>query len=339
MSFRTFSYIDTLPPSIEDVARHAGVSTATVSRVLNRVPKVREPTRARVEASISALGYRVSETARSLAMSSSRQILALVPDFGNAYYGQIVRGIESVARERGYHVLLADTHGDLARERTYVDMLRQQRADGVICLDPVTVQRLYDDEVRAFPWVACSEVVPESAVSSVSIDHREAARDAVLYLLSRGHRKIALVNSDERYFYAQQRRAGYLEAMREAGAEVPKEYVQCVGGVDYPLGELAARRLLTLDAPPTAIFAVADTLAIGVIKAAFRTGRKVPDDLAVIGFDDLPIAEMFEPSLTTISQPMVELGQRATALLFDRMENSADQREVLQHRLVIRESA
>lgn len=335
--FHTF--IPPVPPSIEDVARHAGVSTATVSRVLNGVALVRAETKSKVELSIAALGYRISETARSLATSASRQILVLVPDFSNPYYGEIVRGIESVAREHGYHVLLSDTHADNARERTYVQLLGLQMADGVVCLDPVTIRRLVSEGIDSFPWVACSEFLPEADIPYVSIDHRQAAKDAVLYLLSRGHKNIGFVNSDERFLYAQQRREGYEDALREAGLEVRGDYIQAVGGIDYPLGELAARRFLALNERPTAIFAVSDTLAIGVMKAAFRAGLRIPEDLAVVGFDDVPVAEMFEPSITTIAQPMYALGQRAFSLLLQRIKGENPQSEVLPHRMVLRQSA
>lgn len=326
-------------PSIADVARHAGVSTATVSRVINGLPVTRPETRAKVEEAIATLGYRTNESARSLVLSETRLILTLVPDFSNPYYSEIVRGIESVAREHRYYVLLSNTHGESARERSYLEMLKQHRSDGVICLDPMTIQRLLAEEAKSFPWVACSEFVPEADVPYVSIDHRQAAKDAVLYLLSKGHRHVALVNSDERYLYAQQRRAGYEEALRGAGLEVRREYVQSAGGVQYPLGELAARRLLALDTPPTAVFAVSDTLAIGVMKAAFRAGLHVPQDIAVVGFDNIPVAEMFEPAITTVAQPMQQLGERAISLLLQRISGVPVQPEILNHVLVVRGSA
>ncbi len=310
-----------------------------MSRVLNGVDLVRPETKSKVEKSIAALGYRVSESARSLRTSSRRQILVLVPDFSNPYYGEIVRGIESVAREHGYHVLLSETRTEGARKRAYVELLQQQLADGVVCLDPVTIRRLAADGIVSFPWVACSEFLPDADIPYVSIDHRQAAKDAVLYLLSRGHRNIGFVNSDERFIYAQQRRAGYEDALKEAGVDARADYIQSVGGVDYPLGELAARRLLALEPRPTAIFAVSDTLAIGVMKASFRAGLKVPHDVAVVGFDDVPVAEMFEPSITTLAQPMYSLGQRAFSLLLQRIKGESTTSEILPHRMVLRESA
>jgi len=325
--------------AVVDVARLAGVSTATVSRVLNGHPSVREETRERVEAAMQTLNYRVTVAARSLRTSRTRMVLALVPDFANPYYAEIVRGLGASAREHDYELLLCDTGLSEARERTVAQMLNRHFYDGVVCMDPYTTQQMVSDEVRSLPWVACSEFVPDEQIPHVSIDHRLAAKDAVLYLLGKGHRRIALINSDERYLYAQQRRDGYRDALREAGLDERPEYIQIVGGIDHPLGELATRRLLALDQPPTAVFAVSDTLAVGAIKAALASGRQVPGDLAVVGFDDVPLASIFEPSLTTIAQPRRELGEHAMRLLLRRISGEMPPSTTLPHTLVVRQSA
>jgi DNA-binding LacI/PurR family transcriptional regulator len=325
--------------AVADVARVAGVSTATVSRVLNRHPSVRDDTRRRVEAAMLSLNYRVTVAARTLRTAQTRMVLALVPDFANPYYAEIVRGLGACAREHDYELLLCDTGSSEARERAVAQMLTQHMYDGVVSMDPYTTQRMVSAEVRSLPWVACSEFVPDEQIPHVSIDHRLAAKDAVLYLLAKGHRQIALINSDERYLYAQQRREGYRDALRDAGLKERPEWIQIVGGIDYPLGELAARRLLALEKRPTAVFAVADTLAIGAIKATIASGLKVPGDLAVVGFDDVPLASIFEPSLTTVAQPRRELGEHAMRLLLQRMKGQMPASVTLAHTLVARSSA
>lgn len=325
--------------AVVDVARIAGVSTATVSRVLNGHPSVREETRERVEAAMRSLNYRVTVAARSLRTSRTRMVLALVPDFANPYYAEIVRGLGASAREHDYELLLCDTGLSEARERAVAQMLNRHFYDGVVCMDPFTTQQMVSEEVQALPWVACSEFVPDGQIPHVSIDHRLAAQDAVLYLLGKGHRRIALINSDERYLYARQRRDGYRDALREAGLQERPEYIQIVGGIDHPLGELAARRLLALEQPPTAVFAVSDTLAVGAIKATLAAGRQVPGDLAVVGFDDVPLASIFEPSLTTIAQPRRELGENAMRLLLRRIAGEQPASLTLAHTLVVRRSA
>lgn len=325
--------------AVADVARVAGVSTATVSRVLNGHPSVRGETRQRVEAAMQALNYRVTVAARSLRTAQTRMVLALVPDFSNPYYAEIVRGLGACAREHDYELLLCDTGLSEARERAVAQMLTRHMYDGVVCMDPYTTQRMVSEEVRSLPWVACSEFVPDEQIPHVSIDHRLAAKDAVLYLLAKGHRRIGLVNSDERYLYAQQRREGYRDALREAGLQERLDYIQIVGGIDHPLGELAARRLLALEQRPTALFAVADTLAVGAIKATLAAGLRVPEDLAVVGFDDVPLASIFEPSLTTVAQPRRELGEQAMRLLLRRIQGELPASVTLPHTLVARRSA
>ncbi|MDW6004158.1 LacI family DNA-binding transcriptional regulator [Vibrio mangrovi] len=325
-------------PSVADVAKYAGVSTATVSRVLNDSPSIRPHTREKVQQAIEALGYKLPGTPGSKVVGT-KPVMVLVPDINNPFYSGIVTGIEVAAREKNYSVMLTNTQGESWVELRYLDMLEQNQVCGVISLDPMNEQMKLPGKISKLPWINCSEYVPDSDVAYVSIDHKQAAQDAVLYLVSQGHTKIAMVNSDERYIYARQRREGYEAAMESAGLTIEPGYLQAIGGIDYPLGELAARRLLTLQNPPTAIFAVSDTLAIGVMKAVFRIGKKIPDDVAVIGFDDIPIADMFEPSLTTISQPTFEMGQTAMKMLIQRIEGLDVTSKQINHSLIIRDSA
>lgn len=339
MVSNAMDYIRILMPSIHDVARVAKVSTATVSRVINKHASVRAPTRERVQAAIKALNYRVDVSARLLRTSQTRLVLALVPDLSNPYYAEVLRGMATVAREHDYELLLCETMVSDARERAYVQMLTSRLYDGVVCMDPFTTQRLVSEQVKDLPWVACSEFVPDDTVPHVSIDHRLAAMDAVLYLLAKGHRRIAFVNSDEKYLYARQRREGYTEALGQAGVALRGDFIQTVGGVDFSLGELAARRLLALEERPSALLAVSDTLAIGAIKACTASGLKVPEDMAVVGFDDIPLASIFEPALTTIGQPRRELGERAMHLLLQRFQGENPPSETLAHSLILRASA
>ncbi|HTR06609.1 MAG TPA: LacI family DNA-binding transcriptional regulator [Paraburkholderia sp.] len=331
--------------SIAAVAQRVGVSVATVSRVLNGHANVRAATRERVLAEIEASGYRVNELARNLRTAESRLLLTMVPDFGNPFYAEIVRGIDSVARQHGYFMLLCDTGADAGRERSYFDLLRRHRADGAICLDPATVQHANQamaGESTALPWVACCEFDPDAGVPYVGIDNYRAARDAVRHLIARGRRRVALINSDEQYLYAQQRRDGWRDALAEAGIEVRDAWRVNVNCLDYEAGAQAAAALMRQRRgdSPDAIFAVSDTLAVGVINGLRGTGWCVPDDVAVVGFDDIALAAQIDPPLTTIAQPMRELGETAARLLLRRL---ADPRAsvpgvLLPHRLVVRES-
>lgn len=326
--------------SIDDVAEQAGVSVATVSRVLNGHSNVRAETRERVLAAIDQSGYRVNELARNLRTAESRLLLTMVPNFGNPFYAEIVRGIDSVARQHGYFMLLCDTGADLGRERSYFDMLRRRRADGAICLDPAAAQQALSEEMTTLPWVACCEFDADVGVPYVGIDNYRAAGDAVLHLLSRGHRRIAFINSGDGYLYAQQRERGYMDAMHNAGLVPDPRWRMDLNSLDYEAGASAAAMLMAQPDAPTAIFAISDTLAIGVINGLRSVGKRVPHDVAVVGFDDISLAAQIDPPLTTISQPMRELGETAAQLLLKRLANrgATVPGVLLPHRLVVRGS-
>ena len=335
--------------SIAGVARQAGVSVATVSRVLNAHENVRPATRDKVLAAIDASGYRVNELARNLRTAESRLLLTMVPDFGNPFYAEIVRGIDSIARQHGYFMLLCDTGADPGRERSYFDLLRRRRADGAICLDPATIQQALGEASSALPWVACCEFDPAMGVPYVGIDNYRAAGDAVRHLLARGHRRIGLINSDVDYLYARQRQQGYLDALTEAGIEPLDGWRMNLNSLDYEAGASAAVSLMLprqgrgqgQTEPPSAIFAVSDTLATGVLHGLRSIGKRVPQDVAVVGFDDISIAAQVDPPLTTIAQPMRELGETAARLLLQRLANPLANVPgvLLPHRLIQRRSA
>jgi len=326
-------------PSIDAVAQRAKVSIATVSRVLNGTKPVSAETRQRVEAAVRELDYHASPFGRGLMTGRSGLLLMLVPDFANPYYAEIVRGAGLVARQAGYTVLPVDLGGSPDDEAS-LQVLRSGLADGVINLVPVHEQAGWSNAAQGRPWVNCSEFqVDATDVPHVSIDHRQAAIEAVQYLINRGHRRIALVNSDERFLYARQRHEGYQAALQRAGIELETALIRTTGENSYAAGGKAAAALLSVPAPPTAVFAVSDTLAIGLIKGFRRAGRRVPDDVAVVGFDDLPIAEVFEPGLTTVGQPMPALGAAAVEMLLEQMAGGSPHHRILPHTLVVRESA
>lgn len=326
-------------PSIHVVAQRAGVSIATVSRVLNRSKPVNDDTRRRVEEAVAALGYRTNTAGRSLAKSQSRLLMVLVPDFANPFYAQILQGAESVVRAAGYKLLLTDATSSDAAHQTALDAIYNRLADGVINLAHLDDDPALHDALHDLPWVNCSEFVPESGLPYVSIDHRQAAIDAVQYLLNRGHRRIGLVSADETFRWARLRHEGYEHAMQRAGIEPDPQLVRTALSLDYEAGAQAVGGLVALLEPPTAVFAVSDTLAIGAIKALRRAGRRVPGDIAVVGFDDLPLSAVFEPALTTVSQPMRDLGAQAAEILLARLTGDRLESRTLPHQLVVRDSA
>lgn len=319
--------------SIAAVAALAAVSTATVSRVLNQSKPVSAEIRERVEAAVARLGYRANPFARSLLSGESRLILVVVPDISNPFFAEIVQGAESVMRQHGYNIVLSVASGSGPLDPVY-----DRLTDGVITMAHAQGPGAVGSPGRRIPQVACSEFLPESGVPYVSIDHHQAAMDAVQYLINRGHRRIALLSAAEDYAWARQRHAGFEAAMARAGLAVDPAYVRVARGTDYGDGSDAAAGLLTLHEPPTALFAVSDTLAIGAIKALRRAGRRVPEDVAVVGFDNVPLAQVFEPGLTTIAQPMRELGAVAAELLLELLAGGQPQSRILPHALVMRDS-
>ncbi|MBC5766756.1 LacI family DNA-binding transcriptional regulator [Ramlibacter albus] len=326
-------------PSINAVAELADVSIATVSRVLNKSKPVSEQTRLRVEAAVAQLGYRANPFGRSLAKAQSHLLLVLVPDFSNPFYSQIIKGIEAVTRRRGYKILIADDSNLWTDRAETLDLSYFRLVDGVISLTHLDERPELMAEMDTLPWVACSEYPSKGVVPHVSIDHRQAAVDAVQYLLNGGHKRIALITAEEDYLWAQQRREGYEIALQRAGIQVDPNLIRTANDLDYESGGQAAGSLLALPELPTAVFAMSDTLAIGVIKALRRKGKRVPEDIAVIGFDNLPLSSVFEPALTTIAQPMRELGEAAAQILLERLAGGTSESRTLAHRLVLRESA
>ena len=257
----------------------------------------------------------------------------------NPYFAEIVRGAAAQARRRGYTVLPMDLEGVSADGDAALQALAGTLADGVINLMPLAGRPAWLDMSHHRPWVNCSEFNPDDGVPHVSIDHAQAAIDAVQYLINRGHRRIALVNADESLLYARQRRLGFETALRRAGLSVEAGLQVRTAENTYADGAAAVAALISQPAPPTAVLAVSDTLAIGVIKGLRRAGLRVPADVAVVGFDDVPIAEVFEPALTTVAQPMLALGAAAVDLLLSRLAGESPAHQVLAHRLVLRESA
>ena len=326
--------------SIRAIAKRAGVSMATVSRVVNGIDIVKPETRRRVEAVIAKTGYRRNVLGRNLRTAESRLLLTMVPDFGNPFYAEIVRGIDAVAQAEGYHTLLADTGANLPGERTAFEMLHNRLADGAICLDPETTQRALAEETGHLCWVACCEFNPDMSVPYVGIDNEAAAYDAVTYLARLGRRRIAFVTSDERYMYARLRRKGYLRALADAGLEPLQGGEVVATGVRFEDGRRVEAYLREASPRPDAIFCVSDTLGIAAIHGAGGIGMRVPEDLAVIGFDDIAAATMIRPELTTVRQPMHLLGATAVNLLLKRLRNPRTPVSgvVLPHELVIRGS-
>ncbi|WP_244129592.1 LacI family DNA-binding transcriptional regulator [Burkholderia gladioli] len=326
-------------PSIDAVAREAGVSIATVSRVLNGTKAVSAATRQRVESAVKALDYRANPFGRSLSTGESRIVLMLMPDFANPFYAEIVRGAAAVTRSAGYTLLPAGWEASSDVADRSLQMLAGSLSDGVINLMHMPDQKPWQEATHGKPWVNCSEFLAGDCEPYVSIDHRQAAMDAVQYLINKGHRRIGFVTTNDHFLYARQRREGYEAALTRAGIVPTPELIFAMGENSYGAGSQAAAAMLAVVDPPSAVFTVSDTLAIGAIKGFRKAGRVVPEDVAVMGFDDVPIADIFEPGLTTVAQPMSDLGATAAEMLLAILGGDTASPKILPHRLVVRQSA
>jgi DNA-binding LacI/PurR family transcriptional regulator len=306
--------------TISRVAEEAGVSTQTVSRVLNDRPDVAPETRQRVKDVIARLGYQPSAIARSLVNRQSHTLGLITADFSDYFFTQVIAGAEIEARKHGYYLMLSSTERNPEEEREYFRLLSERRVDGILFARPSA--QLGDPQLLSLingtiPVVTTSYLTPGTAPSMVHVDNIDGGRQATRCLLS-GRRHIALIAGPSSKPVGD-RTTGYRLALEEAGVAYDPSLV-AEGDWSYESGYHAMRTLLGRGARFSGVFAVNDQMAIGAIRALHEAGRMIPDDVAVVGYDDIPVAAYYEPSLTTIRQPMREVGVVATRLLIQTIE-------------------
>ncbi len=308
--------------TISQVAEIAGVSVATISRVINDSPLVTEKTRQHVQKVIQELDYYPNTVARSLSGARSKMLLALVPYISNPFYSEIVHAINEVAHTHHYNLLLCETTTLRSREDAFFSMLKQKTVDGIVSLDPAVSPDNLSQYGAKYPIIQCCEYKESVDLPYVTIDNEQAAFDAVSLLAQTGCRKIVLVNAATSFGYARLRRAGYLRALQENGLAAKAAWQ-----LEYRIGEDSgadvAQRLLKLKPRPDAVFCVSDLLAVGVQRALIEAGVRVPDDISIVGFDDIDLARLCTPVLTTIAQPTSQIGRQAAKMLFTLLRGEA----------------
>lgn len=324
--------------NIQQVAKTAGVSVATVSRVLNKATSVSPETRLKVEQAIKALNYEPSMLGRNLRNSESRLLLVLIPSISNPFYTEIINGIQNMAMANQYNILLCETDSNPERENIYFNMVKNKVADGLISMDPTVNKHKLYELAETHSVILCSEYEEGGCIPYVSIDNELAAYHAVKHLISLGNKNIALINSDEKFLYARQRRNGYERALKEFNLPIHEEWIYHTEQLDFQHGVQAMRMLLQLDEKPSAVFAVSDTLAIGALKELNANGLHVPNDIALIGFDKISFSNMTNPTLTTVAQPMYQMGSTAATMLINQIKGNKVESILLEHELIIRES-
>ncbi len=325
--------------TIKDVAKLAGVSVATVSRVLNDYDNVRGKTAEEVKKAIKELDYHPNFLGRTLRRLETMKILVTVPTISNQFYSRVVKGIQNAALEAGYHPMIATTNADPAVEKEFIDMAKRKLVDGVIFLHTTMDAERLSKFAANYPAVLSCELVHNARIPFVSIDNPQAALDAVRFLIRMGHRRIAFIGAGKLYYSSQLRETGYRAALEEAGLPFSPELI-LNEGFTFNAGRRAAGRILAMEQRPDAVFATSDSAAIGVISELTHKGLRVCDDISVMGFDNNQVAEYYLPSLTTVSQPQVEIGQRAFGLLMNKIQDLTCENEhiLLPHRLELRDS-
>lgn len=329
--------MDGVKPTIYDIARLSQVSIATVSKVLNGTGRISEETRQRVMQAVEALGYERSTIATALAGKNTYTIGFLVPDVSNPFFSEILRGAEDAAFARGYSVLVCNTDHDPERERVYLRTLRQKQMDGLVIATgstaAETVAELVAEGVRV---VLLSREIEGVSVGAVTIDNVLGGELAARHLVELGHRRVGVIPEPLHLASSRDRLHGFERALRAAGAECS---VAPAGGFGISAGARMAKQVLA-DPSITALFALNDQLAVGALEALRKLGKHVPGDVSVIGFDDTILAKIVHPALTTVAQPMQELGQRTLELLIYAIESGTQPAEkiVISPTLVVRGS-
>ncbi len=327
--------------TIRDVARQAGVSVTTVSHVVNETRYVSDELRQRVLAAMAKLNYQPNALARSLRRKQTHTLGMILPDSANPFFAEVARSIERASFARGYSTILCNSDGDLDKELVYANVLMEKQVDGIIFvaagLSTEHIQAILD---RQSPVVVVDRDLPDVEVDAVLCDNLGGGYTATQHLIQLGHRRIGCITGPSDVTPSAERVMGYRRALAEHGLPLDETLI-CRGDFQFASGAAAMRYFLSLPEPPTAVFACNDLMAVGAISAATELWRRVPEEIGVVGFDDVALASFSNPPLTTVAQPKHELGELAIELLLARIADreSPPQRRLLPTRLVVRRSS
>ncbi len=325
--------------SIQKIAQLAGVSVATVSRVLNNSDTVKAKNRERVLQAIKEANYQPNLLARQLRTSRSFMILVMVSNIANPFCAEVVKGIEEQAEKNGYRILLCNSGSDIERSRSGLSLLTGKMVDGIITMDAFTRLTELAALIGDAPWVQCAEYADAGAVSCVGINDVDASQHVVSRLADGGRQRIALINHDLSYKYARLRERGYKSVLHLR--DLSYQAIEYASDLSAAAGMAAMTRLLAAEPRPDAVFAVSDTLAAGALRAIEKAGLRIPQDIAVVGFDGTELSEMVSPPLSTIKQPSRDIGRKAVDLLLNKIDNpdAPTERVMMNWRFISRASS
>lgn len=303
--------------TVKEVAKRAGVAPCTVSNTLNGTGYVSKATRERVMAAVRELGYQPSAIARGLKLGRTNTIALIIPTISTPMFSEMIEGIEEVTAAAGYNLILCRSGRDPKRELTYLNLFRDGRVDGIILAAPKVEDPCFAEIANStLPVVLVGGRSPNEDVPSVVVDNRKGARDAISHLLTLGHKRIGFINGPLTVFDSRERFEAVREALTEAGMAFEERFYR-EGDFTRASGYAATKDIMSQDARPTALFVGSDAMAIGAMQALKDMKLRIPDDVALVGFDDIKYAQYLEPPLTTVRQPAYQVGSRATRLLLN----------------------
>lgn len=306
--------------NIKDVAVLAGVSITTVSHVINQTRYVSDELVERVNAAIKELNYCPNTLARSLRSGKSKTIGLVIPDISNQFFAEISRKIEDKGFEYGYSVIFCNTDDDPNKEISYIDVLIAKQVDGIIFISAGKETDTLKKTVNlSVPIVIADRDIKEIQADIVLVDNFQGGYEATHFLIALGHKRIGCISGPSSVTPSAQRLQGFEQAMRESGLNVNPSLI-INGDFRYQSGEVAMRKLLENEQPPSAVFVCNDMMALGAIQAIIKMGLKVPNDVSVIGFDDIPLSSAIFPALTTMSQPIHEMASLVVDLLIEKID-------------------
>lgn len=306
--------------TIVDIAKELGISASTVSRALSDSPLVNADTKRTVLQTAERLGYQRNELARALVKGSSGAVGLLVPDITNPFFSDIARGVGEIVDRFGVGVILCNTDGRVDRELSYIRLMRRKRVDGLLLCSTTTKAPYLQELVHAnIPFILVSRLYAHHNVPFVITDDHVGAKLAVEHLVDLGHDRIGFIGGPENVQASRDRMEAYLGVLENNGLHTSEDW-RTYAGFTQAAGREAAQRMLTLPECPTAIFAANDVTALGVLEVAEGLGLRVPEDLSLVGYDDISYASLPRIQLTTIAQPAVEMGQIAASWLIERLE-------------------